>query len=178
MRPCRRFEQALIVLAEGGEAPEAAAHLDQCEGCTRRLAEYRHLLGEGGIAKATQNAPAEWIARAAAIFPEARRAAVLRHSLSQVGARLRDTDTLQIAYEVDGVVLRVQYARLGSGWQVTGRVLDLAWTVQHRGASVPLDPEGGFQIDVRETADTGFDLVLPSGRVAIPGVAEALGEPV
>lgn len=165
---CRKTWNEMVDLAEGREAPAAAAHAAACADCAKRLEDCRRMIGNTAIE--VTNAPAESIARAQAIF--APRKPVFIAGLSAIGAGARAVgEASQIRREVDGISVRLMIRPTAGGWQVLGQIVGSSATELMVGDETIAIQNGTFDF---ETASLQEDLWLEESErlIRIPLASE------
>lgn len=116
---CRKTWNEMIDLAEGREAPAAAAHVANCADCAKRLDDLRRMIRNTALE--VHNAPATSISKAQAIFVP--RKPVFLAGLSAIGAGARAVgEATQIRREAEGISVRLMIRPSGSDWQVLGQI--------------------------------------------------------
>lgn len=166
-KSCRELGEALVEYAEGKAPAEATVrHLDSCPDCQRRVAELRQIFG--AMATPRFSAPADLVRTAKALMtPRVASMRLLRTSLQLSGARYSGQD-FQAVFGHEESEIRVLYAAVDQGWEVTGRVPGPEWQILRGGKVLPADSEGRFYFAVPSLADSGFSMVSPGIQLEVP----------
>lgn len=171
---CKDHEEGLATLAEGGVAPEAAAHVAVCPACAAREAELRRIVMSARLRQ--ESADAALIARAQGLMAGRPRlvARLLGSGLAAAGARSTGAEAFALHVGAGGVSIRLAYAPAAGGWEILGRAPGEGWSVQRGDDETPCVPAGRFRLVVPSLDDAAFVLRSPQLDVAIPAAAELL----
>ena len=166
-KSCRDLGEALVEIAEGKSPAETTVrHLETCPDCQRRLAELRQMFG--AMATPRFSAPANLVRAAKALMtPRVASMRLLRTSLQLSGARYSGQD-FQAVFGHDENEIRVLYATVDQGWEVTGRVPGPEWQIRRGGEILPADSDGRFFFTVPSLAESGFSMVSPGIELDVP----------
>jgi hypothetical protein len=168
---CNDLWQGVIALAEGREDEAASRHIEGCPACTRKLDELKQMFALGDLR--FFEPPASLVADVKAMMPAQPRrvASLLRSTLAWTGARVVAED-FQIVVGDEGAQTRLMYSRIGSDWQIMGKLPSAGWSVEKQG--VTLEDGGRFSFTVPSLAETGFVLAGPDGEIEVPPAEELL----
>lgn len=171
---CKRHEEGLATLAEGGEAPEAARHVAECPACGTRLEGLRRMVAAARVPAFA--APADLVARAQALMrPAAPRrliARLLGNGLAASGARRGGAEDFALHVGTDDVSVRLQYAPTKGGWEILGRAPGEGWSV----AGTPCGPSGRFRLLVPSLEESAFVLRSTEVEIEVPSARRLLDD--
>ena len=165
---CKDVQESLATLAEGGSAPEAAAHAAGCVDCGARLAQLRRVVEASRLP--TWNAPANLVASAKDLMrPRPRLVArLLGNGLATSGARRASSEAFSLSVGVGSVAIPLRFVPARGGWEVLGRAPSEAWVVVRDGVETPCGPSGRFQILATSLDETAFVLRLGADEIEVP----------
>ena len=173
---CKDFNEGLATLAEGGRASDAAAHVDRCEACARRLRELRRLVDV--LSEPVYDVPRDLTARAQALMrPAPRRliAQLIGSSLAAAGARLAGADGFTLHVGAESLSVRLQYSPAPDGWEVLGRAPGADWAVTVGAERSACGPQGRFRIVVPSLERSAFALRSEDLEIEVPAARELMG---
>lgn len=168
MKRCRDFEEDLVAIAHGGDAPEARDHVSECPRCAKRLDQHRVMAH--ALSEPTWTPTEEVLRRAQAIMPETKRsvARLVRTTLDLAGARRGGDDSFQLVYEAQDLRARLLFERTTHGWTVTGRVEGDATEAVVGDTAVALDEQGRFIAELDRSGGEEILVRRDGGDVALP----------
>lgn len=168
MKHCRDYEQDLVTIAHGGEAPEAQAHADACERCADKLSQHHRLAAV--LAVPTWLPSEDGLRRAQAIVPAPTRtvARLVRSTLGLAGARYGGHDSFQLVYESDTLDARLMFESSSRGWTITGRLEGPVEEASVGGTIVELDEEGRFTASLSNGNSDDILVRMEGGDVVLP----------
>lgn len=172
---CGGFREDLTTIAEGGAAPEAAAHARTCTACAAWLATERRIVNAARLAQ--REPPTDVLARAYALMPARPRllARLIGSNLAASGMRRSATDRFSLHLQAGEEPLHLQYIPTENGWEILGRAPSPDGSVARGGEAIDCGPAGRFRLIVPSLDDSGFTLRAGGVEIDVPPAGEMLG---
>jgi hypothetical protein len=175
MKRCSEVWEGIVALAEGRQDAEASQHIQGCATCEAKLAQLREIFALGDLK--FFDAPKSLIGDVKAMMqPAPRRVlSLIRSSLGLAGARnAAVAGDFQVVVGDGELQVRLMFTRIGSEWEVLGKLSDTGWTLTRDGNGIEVGEQGRFSFRSDSLAQTSFTLERRGVSMTVPSAEELL----